>query len=80
MSALNTVQIENNADLIRDMHSKAVVSIDASGLGRYKEQRRKAILEKQEYQETKKRLETIEGELAGLKRIVGELSVLRSRG
>ncbi len=80
MTTLNTVQIENSTDLVRDMHSKAVVSIDASGLSRYKEQRRKAISQQQEHQETKKRLETIEGELAGLKRIVSELSVLRSRG
>lgn len=77
---LNTVQIDNNPDLVRDMNSKAVVSTDAVGLGRYKEQRRKNLAQKQEHQETKKRLETIETEMASLKRIVSELSVLRSRG
>lgn len=77
---LNTVQIDNNPDLVRDMNSKAVVSTDAVGLGRYKEQRRKTLAQKQEHQETKKRLETIETEMASLKRIVSELSVLRSRG
>jgi len=77
---LNTVQIDNNPDLVRDMNSKAVVSTDTVGLGRYKEQRRKMLAQKQEHQETKQRLETIETEMASLKRIVSELSVLRSRG
>lgn len=76
----NTVQIENNPELVRDMNSKAVVSTDVVGLNRYNEQRRKLLLQKQEFQETKQRLATIETEMANLKRIVGELSVLRSRG
>ena len=77
---LNTIQIENNTDLVRDMHSKAVISTDAVGLGRYTEQRKKTLAQKQEYQETKQRLESIEVEMATLKKIVSELSVLRSRG
>jgi len=76
----NTVPIENNPELVRDMNSKAVISTDVVGLGRYNEQRRKALLQKQEYQETKLRLASIETEMANLKRIVSELSVLRSRG
>lgn len=77
---INTVQIDNNPDLVRDMNSKAVISTDVTGLHRYNEQRRKALSQKQEFQETKQRLATIETEMANLKRIVGELSVLRSRG
>lgn len=80
MASLNTVQIDNNPELVRDMNSKAVLSIDVSGLNRYNEQRRKALLQKQEFQETKQRLASIETEMANLKRIVGELTVLRSRG
>lgn len=76
----NTVQIENNPELVRDMNSKAVVSTDIVGLNRYNEQRRRLLLQKQEFQETKQRLASIETEMANLKRIVSELSVLRSRG
>lgn len=78
---LNTVvQIENNPDLVRDMGSKAIISTDINGLNRYKETRRRALALKQEHQETKTRLETIETEMVNLKRIVSELSTLRSRG
>lgn len=80
MNGLNTVQIDNNPDLVRDLRSKAVVSVDTAGLGRYKEQRRKALMQKQEFQDTKQRLESIEREMVNLKKIIGELSVLRSRG
>lgn len=80
MAHLNSVvQIENNPDLVRDLTSKAVVSIDAIGLGRYKEQRRKNIAVKQDSIETKKRLETIEGEMAALKQIICELAAMRSK-
>lgn len=78
-SSLNTVQIENNPDLVRDMGSKAVVSTDAAGLSRYKEQRRRLVAQKTEFQDTKQRLESIEKEMATLKLIVSELTVLRSR-
>jgi len=77
---LNTVQIDNNPDLVRDMGSKAVISTDVNGLNRYKETRRKALALKQEHQETRQRLTTIETEMASLRRIVGELTLLRSRG
>jgi len=79
MSTLNTVQIENNPDLVRDMDSKAVLSIDAAGLNRYKDQRRRSLRQTKESQETKARLEMMEIEMASLKKIVGELSSLRSR-
>lgn len=80
MSTLNTVQIDNNPDLVRDMGSKAVVSTDINGLLRYKEQRRKTVAQRNEILETKRRLETMETEMASLKRIVSELSTLRNKG
>jgi urease alpha subunit len=80
MSTLNTIKIQDAPELVRDMGSKAVVSVDAQGLGRYKEQRRRMLAANQENLETKKRLATIEGEMANLKRILSELTVLRSRG
>ena len=80
MSTLNTVQIDNNPDLVRDMGSKAVVSTDVHGLLRYKEQRRRTVSQRNEFIETKKRLESIESEMASLKRIVSELSTLRNKG
>jgi hypothetical protein len=79
MTMLNTVKIENT-ELVRDMETQAVLSTDVSGLRTYQEQRRKILAQRKEFHETKQRLETIEREMATLKKIVGELSVLRSRG
>lgn len=78
MTKLNTVNI-HNTDLVRDIDTKAVLSTDTNGLTRYKEQRKRHLAQRQETQETKRRLQEIEHEMAVLKQIVGELSVLRSR-
>jgi len=81
MSAINTVvPIDNNPDLVRDMGSKAVVSKDVTGLLRYKEHRRRSVLQRDEFTETKKRLACIENEMTRLKQIISELGVLRNRG
>jgi hypothetical protein len=79
MSIINKVKIENT-ELIRDMDTQAVLSTDVAGLRSYQEQRRRVLGQRKEMQETKLRLESIEQEMASLKRIVGELSTLRSRG
>jgi K+/H+ antiporter YhaU regulatory subunit KhtT len=79
MTILNSVQIENT-DFVRDMKTHAVLNTDVAGLQRYKEQRKRTLSQKQEFQETKQRLESIETEMATLKKIVSELSVLKSRG
>lgn len=78
ITPLNTVNIQNT-DLVRDMDTKAVLSTDAAGLQRYKAQRKRALDQKKESIETKKRLEDIEHEMTVLKKIVSELSVLRSK-
>ena len=74
-----TVPIENT-EFIRDMGNKAILNTDVAGLQRYKSSRRRLLAERQDGQETKKRLANIEKEMAALKSIVGELTVLRSRG
>lgn len=79
MSRINTVQIDNNPDLVRDLNSKAVVSVDIGGLNRYKETRKRTLMTKQEMVETKMKLQEIENEVSDLKKIVGELYALRSR-
>lgn len=79
MSIQQSVKIENT-EFIRDMSNKAVLNTDAAGLSRYKEARRRALQEKKESQDTKRRLELIEIEMATLKQIIGELTTLRSRG
>lgn len=78
MTKLNTINIQNT-DLVRDMDTRAVLSTDTNGLNRYKEQRKRLLTQRQESQETKRRLQEIESEMAVLKQIVSELSVLRSR-
>jgi urease alpha subunit len=75
---LNSVQIDNNPDLVRDMASKAVVSVDVQGLSRYKETRKRTLMTKQEMSETKARLEQIEREMSSLRQIVNDLAVLRN--
>lgn len=80
MSSLNTVQIDNNPDLVRDMNSKAVVSTDVDGLRRYKVTRQRTLAGQKEMQDTKVRLATIEKDMAALKSLVGELTTLRNRG
>jgi hypothetical protein len=62
------------------MDTKAVLNTDTNGLARYQEARKKALLTRQETQETKKRLAIIEQDMAALKTLLSELSVLRSRG
>ena len=74
-----TVPIENT-EFIRDMGSKAILNTDVAGLQRYKSSRRRLLAERQDGQETKNRLANIEKEMAALKSIVCELTVLRSRG
>lgn len=74
----HTVPI-TNSEFVRDMNSKAVVSTDVAGLTRYKESRRKALLSRQDTQETKKRLKEIEDEMVTLKTLVVELSMLRRK-
>jgi transposase-like protein len=80
MNELNgvTVPIENT-EFVRDMGSKAVINTDAAGLQRYKAARNRILAERKDNRETKERLETIEQDMATLKSIVSELSVLRSR-
>ena len=78
MSTLNTVKIENT-EMVRDLETKAVLNTDREGLIRYKEQRKRNVALKQDSLETKKRLETIEGEMAALKQIIRELAVMRSK-
>lgn len=78
MTTLNTVKIENT-DMVRDLDSKAVLNTDANGLIRYKEQRRRNTAAKQEVEETKQRLFSIEREMNSLKKIVCELSTMRSK-
>ena len=80
MSGLNNIVPIENTDLIRDMNTQAVLSTDVAGLQRYKESRRRTIAASKELQETKRRLEVIEVDMRTLKKIVGELTTLRSRG
>lgn len=80
MVGLNNIVPIENTDLVRDMNSKAVLSTDVAGLQRYKESRRKSIAAVKDLQETKKRLELIETDMRTLKKLVGEITTLRSRG
>ncbi len=79
MSQLNTVEIKNTSDLVRDIRTKAVLNTDVEGLRKYKEQRTKALKDRRDAHETKQRLSSLEQEVQSLKTIISELANLKSR-
>lgn len=73
---INTVPIQNT-DLVRDMRTNAVLSTDADGLRKYRENRRRMLATKKETEETKIRLSTLEMEMAKLREIISDLSTMK---
>lgn len=78
MSELSGIIVPiENTEFVRDMGTKAVLNTDVEGLRRYKSSRKRLLAERQDSQETKKRLANIEKEMATLRTIVSELTTLR---
>jgi t-SNARE complex subunit (syntaxin) len=67
-------KVKDHNNLVRDMHSKAVLNTDKDGLKNYLEQRDLAKKELFEKTETKQRLAKIEEEMAEIKYLLREIA------
>lgn len=67
-------KVKDHNNLVRDMHSKAVLNTDKDGLRSYLEQREIAKKEMFERTETKQRLAKIEEEMAEIKYLLREIA------
>jgi hypothetical protein len=77
--SLNTVKVDVDSTLVRDMKTSAVLSTDVSGLRKYKENRRRALNARQEHQDTKVRLSNLETEMQNLRKIISDLSTIKGK-
>jgi hypothetical protein len=73
------VQIKDNDNLVRDIHSKAVLSTDKNGLQEYLMKREIAKKQNEEKEETKMRLIQLEQDMAEIKSILMEVAQLRNK-
>jgi hypothetical protein len=73
------VQISENKTLVRDTHSKAVLSTDKNGLQEYLMKREIAKKQSEEKEETKMRLMKLEESMNELKSLIVEIAQLRGK-
>jgi len=76
---MGLVQIKDNDNLVRDIHSKAVLSTDKNGLQEYLMKREIAKKQNEEKEETKMRLIQLEQDMAEIKSILMEVAQLRNK-
>ena len=67
-------KVRDHDNLVRDIHSKAVLNTDKLGLQEYLQKRELAKKELLEKNETKQRLEKIEEEMAEIKYLLREIA------
>lgn len=72
------VQIKDKENLVRDTHSKAVLSTDKIALNSYLMQREIAKKQNEEKQETKLRLIKLEEDMNEIRNLLKEISMLRN--
>jgi hypothetical protein len=73
------VQIKDNDNLVRDTHSKAVLSTDKNGLQEYLMKREIAKKQQEEKEETKMRLVKLEEDMNQIKVLLMEIAQLRGK-
>lgn len=73
------VQIKDNDNLVRDTHSKAVLSTDKNALNEYLMKREIAKKQSEEKEETKMRLMKLEESMDELKSLLLEIAQLRGK-
>jgi t-SNARE complex subunit (syntaxin) len=71
-------KVKDHDNLVRDMHSKAVLNTDRLGLQDYMQKREMAKKELSEKIETKQRLAKIEEEMSEIKDLLREIAASRS--
>jgi len=70
-------KVKDHDNLVRDMHSKAVLNTDRLGLQDYLQKRELAKKEQVEKSETKQRLAKIEEEMSEIKELLREIAAMR---
>jgi t-SNARE complex subunit (syntaxin) len=73
---MQTVQIENS-NLVRDIHSKAVLNTDRRGLEEYLTKKEVAKKQQQDQLETKQKLAELEKDMAEIKSLLRDIAELR---
>jgi hypothetical protein len=73
---MQTVQIKD-AQLVRDIHSKAVLNTDKRGLEEYLMKKEIAKKQQNEQQETKLKLAKLEEEMSEIKSLLQEIANMR---
>lgn len=73
------VQIKENQSLVRDIHSKAVLSTDINALNEYLMKREIAKKQSEEKEETKMRLIKLEEDMNEIKSLLAEIAQLRGK-
>jgi DNA-binding ferritin-like protein len=61
-----SIKVENEPNLIRDTHSKAIINVDPSGYNRY-------LLQKQKIKNEKEKIEKLEQNVSSLKQDISEI-------
>ena len=75
---MNTlVRIDNNKNLVRDTHSKAILNTDKNGLSEYYMKRELAKQQQAEKIETKERLAKLENDMTEIKNLLHEIAQMR---
>jgi hypothetical protein len=74
---MTLVQIKDKENLVRDIHSKAVLSTDKNGLQEYLMKREIAKKQNEEKEETKMRLIQLEQDITDIKSLLMEIAELR---
>lgn len=75
---MSFAKIKDNPEFVRDMSTNAVVRLDTRELKDFNERRKKILEEKKEKEETKTRLSKIEEDMQEIKKLLKEISQIRS--
>jgi hypothetical protein len=73
------VQIKDNQSLVRDTHSKAVLSTDKKALNEYLMKKEIAKKQNEEKEETKMRLMKLEEDMNVIKNLLMEIAELKGK-
>ena len=71
-------KIADKNNLVRDMETTAVLNVDRTQIDAFNTQRKKILSEKAEREQTKLRLTRIEDDMQEIKKLLKEISMLRS--
>lgn len=73
------VKIKDKENLVRDIHSKAILTTDKNGLNEYLMKKEIAKKQNEEREETKIRLKKLEEDMNDIKNLLSEIAQLRNK-